>query len=148
METPALRPFVSADIPAALALWQSCTGIGLNDSDSPDALREFLLRNPGCSFVAIRDGRLIGAVLGGHDGRRAFLYHLAVAAPYRGRGIGSQLVAECLARFARLRLTRVTIHLFADNDEGKAFWHSTRWRDRGDLVVLQRELPPPQPTAP
>ena len=135
-----LRPFTTGHVSAALALWLRCPGIGLGESDTPDALREFLLRNPGCSFVAEVDGQLIGTVLGGHDGRRAFLYHLAVARDHRGAGIGTRLVDSALERFTRLRIPRVTLHLFADNDEGKAFWHSTQWRVRDDLVVLQKDL--------
>ncbi len=140
MEPVTLRPFTTGHLSDALALWLRCSGIGLGESDTPDALREFLLRNPGCSFVAESGGQLIGTILGGHDGRRAFLYHLAVAADRRGHGIGTRLVDTALERFKRLRIPRVTLHLFAHNDEGKAFWHSTHWRSRDDLVVLQKDL--------
>ena len=53
-------------------------GIELDVSDSPAALKDFLARNPGLSTVAVLDGRLAGAALCGHDGRRGLLHHLAV----------------------------------------------------------------------
>jgi hypothetical protein len=73
---------------------------------------------------------LAGAVLCCHDGRRGYLYHLAVAANFRRTGIGRQLVERCLARLKDLGITRCTIVLVADNAEGEAFWRQTGWRER------------------
>lgn len=139
--TPAatLRTFLSPDIPTALALWRDLPGIGLTASDSPDALTRFLQRNPGLSRVAVIDNRIVGTVLCGHDGRRGFLYHLAVESAHRHRGIGLALVDACLEHLQRCGIARVTIHRFADNDEGKAFWLDAGWRERPDLAVLQAE---------
>lgn len=66
------RVMTTDDLPGALELWRSCDGIGIGDSDSPAHLTAFLHRNPEMSWVALCDGRLIGAVLVGHDGRRGF----------------------------------------------------------------------------
>ncbi len=74
-----------------LALWQATEGVGLSEGDTKDELAAYLLRNPGLSLVACRDGRIVGAVLCGHDGRRGCLYHLAVAIPHRHLGIGRAL---------------------------------------------------------
>lgn len=144
MLAPLLRTFVSADIPAALALWRQSPGIGLGAADSPAALTAFLQRNPGFSRVALVDNELVAAVLCGHDGRRGFLYHLAVAPGQRRLGLGRALCTACIEHLQRYGISRVTVHLFADNHEGKAFWHSTGWRDRDDLLVLQIE-PAPRP---
>ena len=82
-----IRPMVMTDYEAVRPLWESCEGIGLNDADRPGALRRYLARNPGMSFVA-RDGdSVVGAVLCGHDGRRGYLNHLAVPPAYRRQGI-------------------------------------------------------------
>jgi N-acetylglutamate synthase len=132
-----LRSFVTADIPPALALWQSTEGIGLTGADSPAALTNFLHRNPGLSRVALIDDQLVGAVLCGHDGRRGFLYHLAVAAPHQRQGIGRTLAEDCVTRLQRCGVERVTIHVFAHNPQGAAFWRARAWRSREDLLVLQ-----------
>ncbi len=138
--TTHLRPFTVDDIPAALDLWRRCEGIGLNASDTPERLTTFLLRNPDCSFVVETSSGLAGAVLGGHDGRRAFIYHLAVEPTQRGHGLGTALVEATLARFSALQLLRVSIHLFAHNEHGKAFWAASRWQTREDLLVMQQDL--------
>ncbi|WP_221028785.1 GNAT family N-acetyltransferase [Actomonas aquatica] len=141
MDSLQLRPFISADIDAALTLWRATPGIGLTSSDEPDQLRQFLQRNPGCSFVAIDASEsLAGTVLCGHDGRRGFLYHLAVAPAHRRHGLGRLLAETALGRLRRNGITRVTAHVYAANDEGKAFWASTHWRERVDLVAFQQDL--------
>jgi N-acetylglutamate synthase len=55
-----------------LSLWSRTEGIGLNESDTAPEVAKFLLRNPDLSPVALSsDGAVVGAVLRGHDGRRA-----------------------------------------------------------------------------
>ncbi len=88
---------VEEDIPSALALWQGLPGIGLSDADTPCALAKYLARNPGSSFVALRDGVLVGVSLAGHDGRRGYLHHVAVTPTLQKIGIGKQLVDASLA---------------------------------------------------
>ena len=98
----------ACDLDAVLALWGQTSGVGLNESDTPDRLRAYLDRNPGLSLI-VRDGtRLVGAVLCGHDGRRGFLNHLAVLPEYRGRGLGRQMVETCLTALAALGFSNAT----------------------------------------
>jgi GNAT superfamily N-acetyltransferase len=94
------------DYDAVLALWQRCEGVGLTPSDSREAVRAYLIRNPGLSFVARQDGKIVGAVLCGHDGRRGYLYHLAVAPENRHQGLGRAIVDACLSGWRRPASTR------------------------------------------
>ena len=80
------RPFAEAHIGPARDLWRETEHMCLSSADGPDDLRAFLLRNPGCSVVALEDGRFVGTCLCGHDGRRGHLYHLAVAGTDSGSG--------------------------------------------------------------
>src|SRR5580692_3692620 len=94
-----IEPMTIADFDDVTALWQKTEGVGLNESDTREAIAIFLERNPGLSLIA-RDGRrkIIGAVLCGHDGRRGYLHHLAVASEHRRQGIGKTLVEACLSK--------------------------------------------------
>ena len=95
-------------------------GVGLNEGDDPAGLRAFLARNPGLSLVAQDGTRIVAAVLCGHDGRRGYLYHLAVANDYRRRGLGTSLVERCSA-LAAAGIPKCTIVLYADNESGERF---------------------------
>lgn len=133
-------PFEMKDYDEVYQLWQSCEGIGLSEADSPDRIRNYLERNPGCSFVARKDGQIVGAVLGGHDGRRGYLHHLAVLPAARQLGIGRRLTETVLRELRRQGMDRVHIFVYADNQAGIAFWESIGWRLRSNLVLMSIDL--------
>jgi ribosomal protein S18 acetylase RimI-like enzyme len=134
-----IRPLMTGDLPAALALWRQTEGLGLGESDTLEALTLFLARNPGMSCMASApDGDLVGAVLCGDDGRRGYLHHLAVRRDLRRRGIARALLAHCFAQLADRRIAKCNIFLFSDNTDGERFWLRQGWRVRGDLKVLQK----------
>ena len=138
-----IRPMTVADIPAVRELWRATPGVGTSPSDSVEGLSGFLARNPQLSQVAESErGRLIGAVLCGHDGIRGFLRHLAVAVDCRAQGVGRGLVDRCLDGLSALGLYKCTIFVFADNPGGRGFWEHTGWIDRSDLQVMQMVLVP------
>ncbi len=133
----ALHELAMTDYEAVRALWEQSEGVGLNESDTPEAIALFLKRNPGLSLVACNsDGLVVGAVLCGHDGRRGYLHHLAVSRPYRHQGLGRRLVTECLARLRAQGIPKCNIFLYANNEAGRAFWLREGWATREDLVVL------------
>jgi ribosomal protein S18 acetylase RimI-like enzyme len=128
------------DVRAVLALWRGLPGIGLDeDCDSPRGLARYLKRNPGLSFVACRGKAVVGAVLSGHDGRRGYLHHLAVARAHRKQGLGKALVARCLRSLAQQRIAKCNLFLFRSNAAGLAFWRHTGWKVRGDLNLVQKK---------
>ncbi len=135
-----LRSFTLDDYDDAFALWGVTEGMGLGESDTRTAIGAFLARNPELSTVVCNsDGQLVGAVLCGHDGRRGYLHHLAVARPDRGRGLGRALVEASLARLRASGIARTSIFLYASNLAGRSFWQHEGWRLREDIVIMQRE---------
>lgn len=135
-----LTPFSASDYDDAFALWQATEGMGLGESDTREAISLFLERNPGLSSVIrAADRRLVGAVLCGHDGRRGYLHHLAVAKAERGRGFGRVLVETSLANLRAQGIARTSIFLYASNTAGRAFWQHAGWRLRDDIVLMQQQ---------
>ena len=135
-----IRPMQPGDYPKVWDLWKATEGVSLNEGDGEEDVKRFLARNPLCSFVALAGSIIIGAVLGGHDQRRGFLYHLAVSPPYRRRGIGSSLVEHCLAAFRGLGIPKCHVFVMEDNHEGQAFWSQRGWRGRPDLLIMSRPV--------
>lgn len=74
-------------IPELLDLWQATPNVGLSSADTPELI-EFITHNPITCFVAIEDSRVVGSAMGGYDGRRGYVYHLAVRKEFQGRGLG------------------------------------------------------------
>ncbi len=137
--TYTISPMNINDYPDALELWLHTEGMGLDpeDADSRDNTERYLRRNAGMSFVARLDGRLIGTVLCGHDGRRGYLHHLAVDDNYRKQGIGSTLVARSLAALDAEGITRCNIFVFTDNTVGHQFWAQRGWVAYSTITMMQ-----------
>lgn len=131
-----------SDFDEEVRFWRQIEGIGLSESDTPDPLSNYLRRNPGMSFVARDGGKIVGAVLCGHDGRRGYLHHLAVAKSHRRKGLGKKLVKHCLARLAEVEIPKCNIFLYANNEDGKGFWKRHGWANRDDLCVMQKVIIP------
>jgi putative acetyltransferase len=124
----------------AYRLWRTGDGIGLSGADSKENIAKFLERNPGFSFVAIINKKIIGAVLGGHDGRRGHVYHLFVDPDRRSAGIGRALAGKCMERFKEAGIEKSHVFVFKDNDEGIGFWKKAGCRLRDDILLMSVEI--------
>jgi ribosomal protein S18 acetylase RimI-like enzyme len=131
-----IRPFRLADHPAAVRLWQATEGIGLSDADSLQGITLFLECNPDLSFVGVSGGELVATILCGHDGRRGFIYHLAVEPGHRHRGLGRELVERCLTALRAAGIDKCHLHVFRENVAGLAFWRRIGAEERTSLVTL------------
>ena len=80
-----IRPMTINDYDEVFAMWQITTKRALSKADERDQIERYLLRNAGMSQVAVVDGKIVGTVLAGHDGRRGFIHHMAVLPDYRRR---------------------------------------------------------------
>ena len=135
-----IRPMRESDYDNAVALWSTTAGIGLSEADSRTDIHSYLARNPKMSQLAEIKGQLVGAVLCGHDGRRGYLHHLAVALPFRKIGIGRLLVESCMKRLAREGIARCHLFVYPDNEQGLAFWQKMGFEQRRDIQLCSRNL--------
>ncbi len=115
-------------------LWTSTPGMGLrNLDDSKEGIDKFLTRNPTTNFIAEEDGKIVGSILCGHDGRRGYIYHTAVDMRYRGKGIGEKLVNSVINALKREGINKAALVVFTNNEVGNGFWRSMGWEKREDL---------------
>ena len=134
------REFRIDDYDAAVELWDRVEGLDVAEGDDQETIRRFLQRNPGLSRIAADGTEVVGAVLCGHDGRRGYIYHLAVEPKYHGRGLGRRLVDECLAGLKRAGLERTNILVAQDNPRGLEFWRRCGWEDLDGAAPMGRDV--------
>lgn len=134
------REFRIDDYDAAIELWKRVEGVEIAEGDSREEIAQHILRNPGLSRVATDGPRIIGAALCGHDGRRGYIYHLAVDPAYQRLGLGKRLVDQCLQGLRRAGLTRALILVADDNPGGRSFWERCGWKYVSGAVAMGIDL--------
>jgi len=123
-----------ADYPAARSLWENAgPGIQLRRSDEPEEIQKKLQRDPDLFLVAESDGKMIGTVIGGFDGRRGLIYHLAVDAAFRKHGIGSLLMDEVERRLKTKGCLKCYLLVTTENEAAMRFYEARQW-ERMDTV--------------
>ena len=121
-----IRVMTIDDYDGVYALWKKIKGFGIRSiDDSREGVERFLKRNPTTSVVAVEDGKVVGSILCGHDGRRGCLYHVCVDEAYRRHGIGKDMVVYAMKALQDEKINKVSLIAFTQNDIGNAFWNTT-----------------------
>lgn len=129
-----IRTMTIGDYSEVKALWMTIKGFAIRSiDDSYEGVERFLKRNPTTSVVAVEEGKVVGAILCGHDGRRGCLYHVCVHEDYRMHGIGKAMVVYCMEALKAEGINKVSLIAFTRNDIGNAFWRTIGWTKREDL---------------
>ena len=142
-----IRAMTIDDYDAMYALWNACLSSPRDIDDTPEAITRFLRRNPGLSVVAVDDSReatappqVVGSILCGQDGRRGYLYHVAVDAAYRRGGVGQAMLGFCLDALRAEGIHRCALIAFTSNDTGNAFWGAMGFDTRGEFYFREKKL--------
>ena len=136
-----IRNMSAGDYDAVYALWINTPGMSLNEKDdSRRGIEKYLDRNPATCSVAEEEGLIRGVILSGHDGRRGYIHHTAVAALYRRRGIGKALLDAALGALRREGVHKAALVVFTDNAAGNAFWEKNGFVLRDELFYRNRVI--------
>ena len=130
------REFSINDYDEVLQLWQTVEGLEVAEGDDKKGVAQFVTRNPGLSRVATDDSKIVGVAMCGHDGRRGYIYHVAVDPAYRRYGLGKHLVHECLDGLRQTGIMRALILVADYNLGGAEFWKRAGWEDIPGAVPM------------
>lgn len=134
-----LREMNIEDYDQMFDLWSTIEGLAISNADSKPNIEKYLARNEGLSFVYESDGRIVGTILCGHDGRRGFIYHVAVSPSFRKQAIGQQMVNRCLSKLTEEGIDKCHIFVLDNNDVGNQFWSRTGWDKRSGFSVYSKD---------
>lgn len=135
------RPFhFPEDYETVLALWQNAgQGIGIGLSDSPEEIEKKLRHDPDLFLLAESGPRIVGTVIGGYDGRRGLVYHLAVDAEFRGQGIGTLLMDEIEARL-KAKGCRKAYLLVKQGNSAAEMYEKRGWSEMTNVRLFGKNL--------
>ena len=129
-----IRKMTIEDYDEVFSLWSGIQGFGIRSiDDSREGVERFLQRNPTTSVVAVAEGRIVGSILCGHDGRRGCFYHVCVNEKYRKNGIGKSMAVACMRALQEEQINKVSLVAFTSNEIGNTFWKEEGWTFREDL---------------
>lgn len=128
------------DYAAVVALWERCgPGVQLSPSDQPDEIRKKLRHDPDLFILAVSEGGLVGTVVGGYDGRRGLVYHLAVDEAYRRQGLGSRLMDEIEDRLRQRGCLKAYLLVAPGGEQALHFYRELGWQVM-DVTLMGKEL--------
>ncbi len=137
-----IRRMQPEDYEQAYALWLRTPGMHLHSlNNTYGGIALLLSKNPSSCFVAVDDDdNVVATALSATDGRKGYLYHVAVDEQWRGRGLGTTLVNRIYDVFKAVGIIKIGILVVADNIEGQEFWKRRGWNTRPDVVYLDYDL--------
>ena len=103
-------------------------------------MENVLIKNVGLNYVCEDEGKIIGTILCGEDGRRGYLYHLAVDKDYRRKGIGTKLVSLVFDNLKKKDIIKCHLFVYYENELGKTFWEKTGWYKRDELIIYSKDI--------
>lgn len=129
-----IRLMTMEDYEEVYQLWQHIGGFGIRSiDDSRRGIEVFLNRNPNTSYVAEMDGKIVGSLLCGNDGRVGHFYHVSVKREYRHQGIGTKMAYSAMEALRKEGINKVALIAFTKNEAGNGFWKKVGWTRREDV---------------
>jgi len=127
------------DYPPVVELWErSGPGIHVGRSDTLNEVAKKIQRDPDLFLVADLQDEIIGAVIGGFDGRRGMIYHLAVDKDFRQFGVGTALMETLENRLREKGCLRSYLMVRKDN-AATQFYDKQGWQAL-DIFVFGKDL--------
>jgi ribosomal protein S18 acetylase RimI-like enzyme len=111
--------------------------------DSTEAIRG-QMRLPNCRFLGARDpsGRLVGAAIATHEGRKGWINRIAVRPSHRRRGVAGALVAACESWLFGEGILIVAALVEGNNAPSQALFDASGYQ-RDETLVYFRKLSRP-----
>ena len=129
------------DYEGAYDLWINTSGMCLNAiEDSREGIAKYLSRNPNSCFVADDNGKIVGVIMSGHDGREGYIHHTAVLPDYRNHGIAKNLVDNAMSALEKEGINQVSLVACAKNEIGNGFWENIGFSVRNDLLYRNKNI--------
>ncbi|HKY55034.1 MAG TPA: GNAT family acetyltransferase [Anaerolineales bacterium] len=130
-----------SDYEQVIDLWRSIEkGVHLGRSDTLAEIEKKISRDSDLFLVAESEGTIIGAVMGGFDGRRGLIYHLAVSTAFRGQGIGSYLMDEIESRLRAKGCLKCYLLITVDNLDVADYYQKRGWQHMDQVQLYGKEL--------
>jgi ribosomal protein S18 acetylase RimI-like enzyme len=134
-----IREFSMEDFAAVTQLWlRSKMKASLGDRRRDIALK--LERDPDLFLVAEQDADIVGSIIGAWDGRRGWVYHLAVDPRFRRKRIASRMLREVEGRMREKGVLKVNAMVYLWNGPSLTLFEKLGYKKQDDIVMMGKAL--------
>ncbi len=142
-----VRCFEAADEPGVTDLWRETLPDDRPWNTPEVIIQQKLAVQPELFFVAARGPEIVGTAIGGYDGRRGWVYCVAVDERHRRRGVGQALMNRVEQALADLGCPKLNLQVDSSNQEVVRFYESLGYRveervSMGKRLACVRSGPP------
>jgi len=128
------------DYDKVVSVWRE-SGLRNSPGDSREEIRIKIRRDPELFLVAEdSDGKIIGTLLGGWDGRRGWIHHLGVLPSHQRSGVATKLVKEVERRMKRKGVVKVSALVYESNDRSLKFFEKMGYEIDRTLLKHGKKL--------
>lgn len=136
-----IRTMTASDYDEVYKLWHSIKSFAIRQiDDSRDGIVKFLKRNKTTCVVAVCDGKIIGSILCGHDGREACFYHVCVREDMRNHGVATHMVNYIIDKLNKLSINKIRLVAFKNNKLGNKFWKDIGFAQNKNINIYEKVL--------
>lgn len=96
--------------------------------------------NPVSNFVAMERRKIIGTVFGTFNGRRGWIYRLAVHPNFQKKGLGSLLLKKAETALKKMGVRRVLLGIDEYNYKVIKFYKKCGYREIDDAIFMGKNL--------
>lgn len=130
----------STDFDSMYALWKEA-GLGVADLETERKYFDQMIKlNPDSNFIACDGKKIIGTVFGIFNGRRGWIYHLAVHPDFQKKGIGSLLLKQTEEALKKIGATRVCLWVNKLNLKVLTFYKKYGYTEINDAISMGKNL--------
>ncbi len=135
-----IRKVNISDFGQIFSLWKKA---GLNISNLEKEFSDMQITvkmNPTSCLVLVRDKTIIGAALGAFNGRRGWVYHLAIHPDFQQEGYGSLLLQKVEEELRRKGAHRVHLGVAFTNLKVLPFYEKCGYSVVNDALWLGKNI--------
>ena len=118
-----IRKFSVDDYESVIALWEEA-GIHYrpNGRETRQRMEKEIQTRQAIFLVAVSDKRIVGVVLGTHDGRKGWINRLAIAKEFRRQNVAFRLVTAVENRLNELGIEVIACLIEPENSVSRIFF--------------------------
>lgn len=128
------------DFEQVYKLWKRAGLIVENYKKEKEGFEMLIKYNPENNFLISDENKVSGCVMGTFNGRRAWVYHLAVDPSVQNKGWGKALMNKVEESFKKIGGKRVLLGVFKENSKALGFYKKVGYTEVNDAYWLGKNI--------